>query len=41
MSVAAGRLNKQIAWDLRLSEATVKAHPSQVMHKMGLGRWPS
>lgn len=35
MMVVAGRLNKQIAWDLRLSEATVKAHRSQVMHKMG------
>jgi FixJ family two-component response regulator len=31
----AGRLNKQIAWDLGLSEATVKAHRSQAMRKMG------
>jgi FixJ family two-component response regulator len=34
MMVAAGRLNKQIAGDLGLSEATVKAHRSQVMRKM-------
>lgn len=32
--VAAGRLNKQIAGDFQLSEATVKAHRSQVMRKM-------
>ena len=32
--VVAGRLNKQIAGDLRLSEATVKAHRSQAMRKM-------
>jgi len=32
--VVAGRLNKQIAGDLGLSEATVKAHRSQVMRKM-------
>ena len=37
MMVAAGRLNKQIAGDLRLSEATVKAHCSQAMRKMRLG----
>jgi FixJ family two-component response regulator len=35
MMVVAGRLNKQIAWDLGLSEATVKAHRSQAMRKMG------
>jgi FixJ family two-component response regulator len=34
MKVVAGRLNKQIAGDLGLSEATVKAHRSQVMRKM-------
>jgi len=34
MMVVAGRLNKQIAADLRLSEATVKAHRGQVMRKM-------
>ena len=32
--VVAGRLNKQIAGDLQLSEATVKAHRSQAMRKM-------
>jgi FixJ family two-component response regulator len=32
--VVAGRLNKQIAGELRLSEATVKAHRSHVMRKM-------
>src|SRR5262245_18006847 len=32
--VAAGRLNKQIAADLRLSEVTVKLHRSRAMRKM-------
>ena len=32
--VVAGRLNKQIAAELRLSEATVKVHRGQVMRKM-------
>ena len=32
--VVAGRHNKQIAGDLQLSEATVKAHRSQAMRKM-------
>ena len=32
--VVAGLLNKQIAYDLGLSEATVKIHRGQVMHKM-------
>ena len=32
--VVAGNLNKQIAADLRLSEATVKVHRGQVMRKM-------
>jgi FixJ family two-component response regulator len=32
--VAAGRFNKQIAGDLGLSEATVKAHRGQAMRKM-------
>ena len=32
--VVAGRLNKQIAGDLKLSEATVKVHRSQMMRKM-------
>ncbi|MBP2237990.1 FixJ family two-component response regulator [Sinorhizobium kostiense] len=35
--VARGRLNKQIAFDLGISEVTVKAHRSSVMHKMGAG----
>lgn len=34
MMVAAGRLNKQIAAALGLSEITVKAHRAQVMRKM-------
>jgi FixJ family two-component response regulator len=33
--VAAGLLNKQIAFDLGVSEATVKIHRGQVMEKMG------
>jgi FixJ family two-component response regulator len=32
--VAAGRLNKQIAAELDLSEITVKVHRAQVMRKM-------
>ncbi|MBX4958651.1 response regulator transcription factor [Rhizobium lentis] len=32
--VARGRLNKQIAYDLGISEVTVKLHRSNVMHKM-------
>jgi FixJ family two-component response regulator len=32
--VAAGRLNKQIAAELGVSEVTVKIHRSRVMHKM-------
>ena len=34
MLVAAGRLNKQIAGELQLSEITVKVHRAQVMRKM-------
>src|SRR3546814_15701889 len=34
LMVAAGRLNKQIAAALGLSEITVKAHRAQVMRKM-------
>jgi FixJ family two-component response regulator len=34
MMVVAGRLNKQIAAELALSEATVKVHRGQVMRKM-------
>lgn len=33
--VASGRLNKQIAFDLGISEVTVKLHRSSVMRKMG------
>jgi FixJ family two-component response regulator len=33
--VANGRLNKQIAFDLGISEVTVKLHRSNVMRKMG------
>jgi FixJ family two-component response regulator len=32
--VVTGRLNKQIASELGLAEVTVKAHRSQIMHKM-------
>jgi FixJ family two-component response regulator len=32
--VANGRLNKQIAFDLGISEVTVKLHRSNVMRKM-------
>jgi len=32
--VVAGRLNKQIAGDLNISEITVKVHRGQVMRKM-------
>jgi FixJ family two-component response regulator len=32
--VAQGRLNKQIAFDLGISEVTVKVHRSNVMRKM-------
>jgi FixJ family two-component response regulator len=32
--VITGRPNKQIAYELKLSEMTVKVHRSQVMHKM-------
>lgn len=35
--VVAGRLNKQIASDLGISEKTVKVHRGRVMEKMGAG----
>ncbi|WP_343715788.1 response regulator transcription factor [Inquilinus sp.] len=35
-AVALGRLNKQIAYDLGISEVTVKLHRSRAMHKMQL-----
>lgn len=34
--VIAGRLNKQIAYTLRIAERTTKAHRSRVMHKMAV-----
>ena len=34
--VAAGLLNKQIAFELEISEATVKAHMSAVLRKLGV-----
>ena len=30
-----GRLNKQIAWDLGVSEATIKAHMTAILRKLG------
>jgi FixJ family two-component response regulator len=38
--VVLGRLNKQIAAELGLAEVTVKAHRSQIMHKMGAKSLP-
>jgi FixJ family two-component response regulator len=38
--VTAGRLNKQIAGDLGLSEITVKIHRGSVMRKMGVRTLP-
>lgn len=35
MLVAAGKMNKQVAGDLRLSEVTVKIHRGAAMRKMG------
>jgi FixJ family two-component response regulator len=32
--VASGRLNKQVGFDLGISEITVKAHRGKVMQKM-------
>ncbi len=36
MMVAEGRLNKQIAYDLKISEATVKAHMTAIFRKLGV-----
>jgi len=38
--VVVGRLNKQIASEIGLAEVTVKAHRSQIMHKMGAKSLP-
>ena len=35
--VVSGRLNKQVATELGLSEVTVKAHRGKVMRKMNAG----
>ncbi|HSN69864.1 MAG TPA: response regulator transcription factor [Steroidobacteraceae bacterium] len=34
--LAEGLLNKQIAWELKVSEATVKAHMTAIMKKLGV-----
>jgi DNA-binding NarL/FixJ family response regulator len=34
--IAEGLLNKQIAWELHVSEATVKAHMTAIMRKLGV-----
>ena len=34
--IAAGKLNKQIAWDLKLSERTVKLHRAAVLKALGV-----
>jgi FixJ family two-component response regulator len=39
--VVAGRLNKQIAYDIGISEITVKVHRSQVMRKMKASSLPN
>ena len=36
MMVSEGRLNKQIAYELGVSEATVKAHVSAILQKLGV-----
>jgi DNA-binding NarL/FixJ family response regulator len=33
--LCSGRLNKQIAYDLRITEATVKAHMTPILRKLG------
>jgi FixJ family two-component response regulator len=38
--VVTGRLNKQIAWDIGISEITVKVHRGQVMRKMNAASLP-
>ena len=34
--ISEGQLNKQIAYDLNVSEATVKAHMTAIMRKLGV-----
>jgi FixJ family two-component response regulator len=34
--VVAGKLNKQIAWDLGTVEKTIKVHRGRMMHKLGM-----
>jgi DNA-binding NarL/FixJ family response regulator len=36
MMLSQGRLNKQIAFELKVSEATVKAHVSAILQKLGV-----
>lgn len=38
MMLAEGRLNKQIAYDIEVTEATVKAHVTAILRKLGLIR---
>jgi FixJ family two-component response regulator len=37
LHVVTGKLNKQIAADLRIAEKTIKVHRGRVMHKLGAG----
>ena len=38
IALADGRLNKQIAYDLNVTEATIKAHVTAILRKLGLYR---
>lgn len=38
MHLSEGRLNKQIAYDLEVTEATIKAHVTAILRKLGLYR---
>ena len=38
MALADGRLNKQIGGDLNVTEATIKAHVTAILRKLGLYR---